>query len=211
MMKKPNISTKALDPFVASIENLTKVQRLLICIGTVILIIGVFSYFSFYPKYEKIQKLSKEYKELSAKLDKMEKEAAKLAFYRKKMRDKQAEFNLVKQALPDNKEIPTLLTSISQSGHDSGLEFLLFKPEKEVEKDFYAEIPVSITVVGSYHNVGLFLSKVAGLPRVVNIRNLKLTPQKDGVSLNTSCTAVTYRFIEKKPEDKPKKAKKKKK
>ena len=211
MMKKPKISTKALDPFIDSIENLTKVQRLLICIGTIIFIIGAFSYFSFYPKYEKIDKLSREYKELSKKLENMKKEASKLAFYRKKMRDKQAEFNLVKLALPDNKEIPTLLTSISQAGHDSGLEFLLFTPEKEVVKDFYAEIPVSIQMTGSYHNVGLFLSKVASLPRVVNVRDIKLLPQNDGVSLKTSCKAVTYRFIEKKPEDKPKRAKLKKK
>ena len=211
MMKKANISAKSLAPIIEGIENLTKLQRLLICFGMIFLILGAFTYFSFYPKLEKIDKLSKEHKKLSEKLDKMKIEAGKLAFYRKKMQEKEVEFNIVKQALPDNKEIPTLLTSISQSGHDSGLKFLLFKPEKEVEKDFYAEIPVSIQVLGNYHEVGLFLSKVASLPRVVNIKDVKLTPQKGGISLETSCKAVTYRFIEKKPEKKSKKAKKKKK
>lgn len=208
-MKTLNESLKALDPYIAGIENLTKVQRLLICIGTIVLIVGLFTYFSFYPKIEKIQQLSKEYKTLSQELERMQKEASKLAFYRKKMKEKQTEFNLVKRALPEKKEIPTLLTSISQSGHDSGLEFLLFKPEKEVVKDFYAEIPVSIQVTGNYHNVGLFLSKVASLPRVVNVRNLKLKPLKGGPTLKTSCTAVTYRFIEKKPKSKKVKKKKK--
>ena len=209
MMKKLNISTKAFEPYIAGIENLTKVQRLLISIGIIVVIIGAFTYFSFYPKFQKIQKLTKEYNTLSEELDKMKKEASKLAYYRKQMKEKEDEFNIVKQRLPDKKEIPTLLTSISKSGHDSGLEFLLFKPEKEIEKDFYAEIPVSIVVTGNYHNVGLFLSKVASLPRVVNVRDLKLLPQKDGITLKTSCTAVTYRFVEQKAWDKSKKAKKK--
>jgi len=208
-MKKINF-TKAVEPYIEPVENLSKVQRLLISIGVVIVIAGAFTWFSLYPKIEEIQKLSKEYKALSEKLETTKKEAANLAFYREKMKEKQIEFNLVKQALPDNKEIPGLLTSISQAGHDSGLSFLLFKPEKEIPMDFYEEIPVSIEVEGGYHNVGLFLSRVANLNRVVNIRDLRLFPQKDGVSLKTSCTAVTYRFVEKKPEP-PKKDNKKKK
>jgi len=208
-MKNINI-TKALEPYIERIEKLSKAQRLLISIGVVIVITGAFTWFSLYPTIEEIQKLSKEHKELSEKLVGMKKEAGKLSFYRKKMKEKEVEFNLVKQALPDNKEIPGLLTSISQAGHDSGLSFLLFKPEKEIPKDFYEEIPVSIEVAGGYHNVGLFLSKVANLHRVVNIRDLRLVPEKDGVSLKTSCTAVTYRFVEKKPEP-PKKANNKKK
>jgi type IV pilus assembly protein PilO len=120
---------------------------------------------------------------------------------------------LVKQALPNKKEIPGLLISISQSGHDCGLEFLLFQPQNEIPKDFYAEIPVSITVTGGYHNLGQFLSKVASLSRVVNIQNLSLRPEKDATVLKTTCTAVTYRFTDQpaqpaaKGKTKPKKKK----
>ena len=112
------------------------------------------------------------------------------------------------RALPEKQEIPTLLASISRSGQDAGLEFILFKPEKENHKDFYAEIPVAIQVTGSYHNVALFFDKVARLSRIVNIDNINLTAKKEmaageGLTLGTSCTAVTYRFIE--PQEKDKK------
>jgi type IV pilus assembly protein PilO len=210
-MKKSDISLQALEPYIEKIEALSMVQRLLISLGTIVLIIGAFVYFSFLPKYEEINKLDKELKELSAKLADMKKEAAQLSTYRKMMKEAEEDFKIVRKALPEKKEIPGLLTSISQSGHDAGLDFLLFEPKKENMKDFYTEIPVSIIVSGDYHNLGLFLSKVAGLPRVVNVRDLSLKPQKAGTVLSTSCTAVTYRFVEKKPETKPKKDNKKKK
>ncbi len=210
-MKKLDISLQVIEPYIEKVETLSKAQRLLISLGTVVLIIGAFVYFSFLPKYEEINKLDKELKKLDKKLANMKKEAAQLSKYRKMMKDAEEDFRIVRRALPEKKEIPDLLTSISQSGHDAGLEFLLFEPKKEDMKDFYTEIPVSIIVSGNYHNLGLFLSKVAGLPRVVNIRNLSLKPQKTGTVLNASCTAVTYRFIEKQPETKTKKDNKKKK
>ena len=108
------------------------------------------------------------------------------------------------KALPEKKEIPNLLASISSSGQDSGLEFALFEPKPENNKDFYAEIPVAVKVSGSYHNVASFFDKVSRLPRIVNIDNISITAQKqtkkEGLSLSTSCTAITYRFIEKKSE-----------
>jgi type IV pilus assembly protein PilO len=102
------------------------------------------------------------------------------------------------QALPESAEIPSLLAGISQAGKDAGLEFFLFQPKAEVRKEFFAEIPVDINVSGSYHQVALFFEKVSKLPRVVNIRDIKMTPQskeKSGV-LTTNCQAVTYKFID---------------
>jgi type IV pilus assembly protein PilO len=210
-MKKLDISTQAIQPYIEKIEKLTKTQRILASLGVVVIIVGAFVYFSIFPKAKQIDTLTKEYNELDAKMIKMKAEASQVAKYRSMMKDAEAQFRLVRKALPDNKEIPALLTSISQSGHDSGLEFLLFEPQNEEMKDFYTEIPVSISVSGGYHNVGLFLSRVASLPRVVNIKNLQMTPLKEATSLNTSCTAVTYRFVEKQPETQPKDANNKKK
>ena len=208
-MKKLNISTKAIEPYIERIEKLSRIQRILISVGTIVVILGAFFYFSYLPKFDEIKKLREEYDKLSKKLADMKLEASQLAKYRKMMKEAEAQFKIVKMALPEKKEIPALLSSISQSGHDSGLAFLLFEPKKESKKDFYAEIPVSITVEGSYHNLGLFLSKVASLPRVVNVRDLKLKPEKGGTTLKTSCMAVTYRFVEKPPETKKAKPKKK--
>jgi len=86
------------------------------------------------------------------------------------------------KALPDKKEIPSLLTSISEAGKEAGLEFLLFQPISEINKDFYAEIPVSIKVAGNYHNVGLFFDNVSRLFRIVNIKDIVMTLQPTGLS-----------------------------
>ena len=201
-MKKPNISTAALQPYIEQIERLPKVQRLVICFGAIAIFLGLFIYFSALPKYEELNKLSSEIEKLDKQLASMKIEAAKYPQYKKKAEDSKAEFALVKKKLPEEKDIPDLLTSISNSGQEAGLEFLLFQPEKEVQKDFYAEIPVSIKVNGGYHNLGQFLSKLASLSRVVNVRDLVLRPEKDTSVLNASCTAVTYRFVDKPAETK---------
>ncbi|MBW1820266.1 MAG: type 4a pilus biogenesis protein PilO, partial [Deltaproteobacteria bacterium] len=115
--------------------------------------------------------------------------------------------------LPEKEEIPSLISAISASGQESGLEFLLFQPKGEKRKDFYAEIPVSIQVTGNFHNIVLFFDKVARLSRIVNIRDIKISRAKgksktsDSSKLSTSCTAVTYKFVE--PVSKKKKPKKK--
>jgi len=109
--------------------------------------------------------------------------------------------------LPEKKEIPSLLSSISQSGRDAGLEFLLFEPRGEQIKEFYAEIPVSIIVTGNYHKTALFFDKVARLHRIVNVDNIKMIAAKGSGELRTSCTAVTYRFVETKSKQASKKRK----
>ena len=103
------------------------------------------------------------------------------------------------KSLPEKEEISSLLTGVSQSGQQSGLDFLLFQPQADVNKNFYAEIPVSIRVRGGYHNVAQFFDKVANLSRIVNIRNIQISRDKTG-ALTTSCEAVTYKFIESTPE-----------
>ena len=121
------------------------------------------------------------------------------------------QFKSAMKALPEKEEIPSLLTSISRSGQDVGLEFLEFTPKAEVRKEFYAEIPVSIKVQGGYHDLAIFFDKVARLSRIVNIKNISMGRGKGGQELNTSCTAVTYKFIEPAPKKPGKKKKKKKK
>ena len=106
--------------------------------------------------------------------------------------------------LPTSKEIPVLLSNISQLGKESGLEFLLFKPTAEINKDFYAEIPVEIRVRGTYHNVALFFDKVAKLPRIVNISEVAMDNAKEAFGrwdLTTSCTATTFKFVEREVTD----------
>ena len=130
------------------------------------------------------------------------------------MKAAETKFKIAKQALPDKKEIPTLIDGISQAAQDAGLDILVFTPKPEVRKEFYAEVPISIKVSGDYHNVAVFFDMIAGLPRIVNVSDIAMAPPKgkDDEELTTSCTAVVYRFVEpEKNSDAGKKKKKKKK
>ena len=206
-MMEISATSKKMDQLFERVEALTRVQRILICAGVFVLLIALFGSFSFLPTWKKIGKLNLDYKKVSAELEKSKKNARQLAKLRKEFESKRREFNLVMKSLPESEEISSLLTGISESGQESGLDFLLFRPGKEISKNFYAEIPVAIKVSGSYHNFVQFADRVARLSRVVNIRNISMSRNKSGL-LTTSCQAVTYKFIEAAP---PKKAKKKKK
>ncbi len=198
-MKTGTASTSALAPFFQKIEGLTKPQRLGLFAGVLAVIIGLSGYLLIWPKYGTIDTLEKQLVSVQAELEKAKKNAAELNDWRSKMKQKEAQYKTVMRALPEKEEIPSLLAGISQAGKDAGLEFLLFQPKPEIAKDFYAEIPVDISVSGSYHQVALFFDKVSMLPRIVNIRDVKMVPQtqKEGSgSLTTACQAVTYKFIE---------------
>jgi type IV pilus assembly protein PilO len=209
-MKKTSLSLDAFEPFIDKIEKLSKLYRLLISAGTFLVFIGVAVFLFYMPKYETIGKLEKELAKLDKELQTAKRNAKDLKKFQQKMKDAEEQFKIVMKSLPEKEEIPSLLTSISDSGKDSGLEFLLFQPKAEIPKDFYAEIPVVMKVNGKFHNIAVFFDRVARLSRVVNIRDISMKPAKGNLSLTTSCTAVTYKFIEKKPAPKKKKSRKKK-
>ena len=183
-LKKIDISkfTKPLLENIDKIGKLSRLYRILISLGIFAVLIGPFFYFVYKPKLEKIVQLRNKAKQLKKWLAKMERA--------------KEEFHVVMKKLPEKKDIPSLLASISRSGQDAGLEFLLFKPNPERNKEFYAEIPVSIRVTGTYHNVALFFDKVSRLSRIVNFDDIKMVnAKKKGGNLNASCTAITYWFL----------------
>ncbi len=208
-MKKIEISnfTKLFLEKIDKIGKLSKLYRILICFGIFLMLIVPCVYFSYQPKFKKIDKLKTEQETLETRLIRARAKAKKLEYFQDKLKKAQTEFKIAVKKLPEKKEIPSLLSNVSQSGHDSGLEFLLFEPKAERTKEFYAEIPVSIIVTGNYHKTALFFDKVARLHRIVNIDDIKMTATKESGELKILCTAVTYRFVETKPEKGSKKSK----
>jgi len=100
--------------------------------------------------------------------------------------------------LPDQKEIPDLLSTVSSLGRESGLEILLFRQKAEVLQDFYAEVPVEMLMKGTYAQFTEFFNRVGKLNRIVNVKDISMkTPlvSEGRVVLSTSCTAVTFRFL----------------
>ena len=181
------------------VGKLSKLYRILIFLGIFAVLIGPFIWFIYLPKVKKIEDLKNEQQTLDSRLLRAQAKVRQLKHLENEMQKAQAEFKMVKKKLPEQKEIPSLLANISRSGHESGLEFLLFQPGPEIRKDFYAEIPVSIRVSGSYHEVALFFDKVSRLSRIVNIDNINMTSNKTDNKLNTTCSAITYRFVEDQP------------
>jgi type IV pilus assembly protein PilO len=196
MKKGTAVSIEKSNPVINKLEQLSKVQRIAIWAGVLILLIGAFVYFSYLPKFKKIDQLKANLSRIEKELEIAKKNARQLNEFRKKMQDAEEQFKIVMRALPEKEEIPTLLTGISKAGTDSGLNFILFQPKPDEKKDFYAEIPVAMTVTGDYHGVATFFESVAGLNRIVNIRNIDIKPDKESTNLTTTCTAVTYKFIE---------------
>jgi len=172
---------------------------------------GAYYYFVFVPKHDELKKLEQHYQKRVKQLSTYKKRAAAILKYEKLMAKAQEEFNIAMRALPDKRELPSLLTGISKAGSDAGLAFHLFKPENEINKEFYKELPLSIKVVGRYHQITDFFFQIMRLNRIVNIDNVHVKTQKGGKILEMSCKAVTYMFVEKKEPEKKNKRKRKKK
>ncbi len=129
--------------------------------------------------------------------------AINLDAYKKQMEEMERSFGAMLRQLPSKTEVAELLVDISQAGLANGLEFELFKPLNETPVEFYAELPINVTVTGVYHDFGRFISDVAALPRIVTLHDIQISPsnKKDGEgSLVMSATAKTYRYFEEKGE-----------
>lgn len=214
METSERLEQSKIESFFEKIEKLSVVQRIMAAVGILVVIIAGFVWYFIWPKLGEISENQAKLEKIEKQLNTAKRNAAALKKFQEKMKEAEAQFKTAMRALPEKEEIPSLLTNISKSGKDAGLEFLLFEPKPEVRKEFYAEIPVAINVTGDYHDVAVFLDKVARLSRIVNVRDISMGRAKKNTELTTSCTAVTYKFVEPVKEsdgkDKKKKTKKKK-
>jgi type IV pilus assembly protein PilO len=135
--------------------------------------------------------------------------AINLPAYKLQMDEMHQAFGTLLRQLPNKTEVPNLLVDITQAGLGRGLNFVLFKPEKEKPQEFYAELPINIKVTGGYHELGQFVSDLAALPRIVTIGNIDIAADAKTSVLTMSAVARTFRYLE--PEEiealKPKTAK----
>ena len=135
--------------------------------------------------------------------------AINLPAYKLQMEEMHQAFGTLLRQLPNKTEVPNLLVDITQAGLGRGLNFVLFKPDKEKPQEFYAELPINIKVTGGYHELGQFVSDLAALPRIVTIGNIDIAADAKTSILTMSAVARTFRYLE--PEEiealKPKTAK----
>ncbi|MFN8603945.1 MAG: type 4a pilus biogenesis protein PilO [Candidatus Binatia bacterium] len=187
-----------MNDFLENLENLEPSRKIAIAIGVPLLVLLGYYFLVVSPRLMRTEQLSTHIEEMQQERDKKKFEAEQMPERQKEVDalDKQLKFALTR--LPDEKEIPELLSSISNLGRDSGLEILVFRQLPEGYQEFYAEVPVEMQVRGNYHQVAQFLDRVGKLDRIVNVSNIALKAPKnvdESVQLDVNSRITTFRFL----------------
>jgi len=156
------------------------------------------------PRFEAAERARQQEQALRADFEKKQRRAASLEAYRERLALMDREFGQMLRQLPGKAEVANLLNDISQARAAANLDEELFEPQGEVMRDFYAELPNRIVVVGTYHDMGYFVSSVAALARIVTVENVEITPLEtprgeqpaDDPQLRMSAIAKTYRYLD---------------
>jgi type IV pilus assembly protein PilO len=169
--------------------------RLLCAAGVMAAVVGLGYFFYWDGQFAKQEQGAKEEAKLRTEYKSKMAQAINLeALQAQKAQVDQYVVRLEKQ-LPSKSEMADLLSDINQAGVGRGLQFELFKPGQEVVRDYYAEQPIDIKVIGKYNDVGAFAADMANLPRIVTLNNMSLTTSKDG-TLQLEAVAKTFRYLD---------------
>jgi len=145
---------------------------LLICL----MVAGIGVYYDTVDQLTELENLEQQEQELRHAFETKQKKAINLQDYRDQLAQIEVSLQEMLRQMPTKEEVASLLIDISQTGLASGLEFRLFKPADAVNKEFYSELPINIEVIGKYEELGLFVSGVAALPRIVTVHDVKIVP-----------------------------------
>lgn len=192
-----------------SILKLSTSKKVLILVGILCVITGLYFYAFFNPRQEELKVLKDDLNKQIKELNQSKAIARDLKKFKEQAEALNVELANALTQLPNEKEIPEILKNITSLGKESNLEFTLFRPKPEEPQQFYAKVPIELIVLGSYHNTGIFFDKMSKLPRIINVVDFNMSRTKDikgklenEVLVKTSCVVNTYRFIEKKSEEK---------
>lgn len=193
---------KKMAQFFEHVGKLSRRHRLFICLGTLALIGGGYYYFIFMPRHGQLVQAAQALEARTISLYIVQGRARSLPEWENRVSQVEAAFHEAARALPDNKALPSVLAEVSRAGSRAGVNFLLFQPDPEIAGDAYREIPLSIKVEGSYHQIQEFFFHVSRLNRIVTIRNISLRRNKSASgTIDMTCNAVTYMFEEEDPAE----------
>jgi type IV pilus assembly protein PilO len=192
-----------------SILKLSTQKKVLILVAILCVIAGLYLWAFFLPQQESLKIANGELSKLAKELTESKAITRDLQKFKEQVQKLNEELKIALTQLPNEREIPEILKNISSLGKESNLEFTLFRPKPEEPQQFYAKVPIELVALGSYHNIGIFFDKVSKLPRIINVVDFNMTRAKDirgksetEILVKTSCMINTYRFIEKKSEEK---------
>ncbi len=159
-------------------------------------VVGAWYYFDSQHQWVELDAAQQKEIEHKRTFEIKQKKAAQLNDYREQLSQIEESLAVMLKQLPDKTEVAKLLVDVSQTGLGNGLEFELFKPKGEQKREFYAEYPIDIRVIGDYLQLGNFVSGVAAFPRIVTISDVHITPHKKSGQLAMQAVVKTYRYLE---------------
>ena len=169
--------------------------KILLCL---VLLVGVVVggyYYHIEGLQQQLATVEAEEVKLKEEFEKKAFQAANLDAYRRQMVEMEESFGALVSQLPSDTEVPGLLEDITNKGLLNGLEIGSIDLQPEQSREFYVELPIAINAVGSYHDLGAFISGMAGLPRIVTLHNFTISaPGANTNQLNMSIIAKTYRY-----------------
>ena len=184
---------------IQAISERPKSHRIGILLAVVAVISFLFWQFVYSSKLEEKTKLEEKVANLERSILDERRRAASLSRLRELVKELDQKLQLALQELPDSSHIDRLIDSISDLARKSGLEITLFTRREDKYQDFYAEVPVSISVEGNYHEVATFFDEVSHLDRIVNINQISISNPKvsdNTVNIKVDCNATTFRYLD---------------
>lgn len=186
------------------IKRLSGGKKLLILLGALLLIGYFYWFYLLQPAVDRTVKLEDELETLKGQIVARQRVADQIERHKEEIAALEEDLALILAKLPERKDIPRLLTAVSEAGKDAGLEFILFEPLEPVSKEFYAEIPVKMIVTGGYHDIAVFFDSVSHLPRIATITEVIIKrghgQPAGGETLQADCLMKIYMFVERADE-----------
>jgi type IV pilus assembly protein PilO len=177
------------------LANQPKSTKIALGLIVVVVVLGAGYFFLISPAKLRVVDLRARHESLTAEVTQNEAIAANLAKFRAQALALRQRLEAVRERLPVDKEIPQLYRTVSNLAHQSGLSVLLFQPREPQPKEFYAEVPITVNAEVGYHQLGSFFERLARLPRIVTVGDLKLTAvNRPTGSVRADMTIVTYLF-----------------
>ncbi len=181
---------------IEKIEKIKLIYRILILVGVIALIGGLYTWQVHVPKTKSIAQFEKNNIGLSKKINEAKQKTKNLAKFEDDMAQVESQYKEALTLLPKKEEIPSLLKSITELGTSSNMSVISFAPGVGKSEAMYTPISAKIAVKGAYHDVLLFFDRVGKMKRIVNIINVSMGPTGQGAELSVNCIAITYKFNE---------------
>jgi type IV pilus assembly protein PilO len=188
-----------IQPQLEKLARLPKPWRMALMPGIAVVVLSLYTYGIGMPLHAQIVSVQHQQLDLQRKLSEVRSVAANEQAVKDEISVLEKKLGVALRQLPDSKELPVLLTDVTSLGKNAGLDFKSFKPGDEVQKAFYAEVPISIEFTGHFHDIASFFDEVSKLPRIVNISELDMQISKENshdTTLDVQGKATTYRFVD---------------